>query len=230
MISVRRPLCELPESTSPCALELLVVGGVDLPAMAMPFVDDRLAVGVGRPGARHEVAGLRTEAHRSAQVGHVLLLRQQVDHGVRRRRIELARVGAVESHDVAGELDHGALQPEADAEERHTSRSRAYRTAAILPSTPLMPNPPGISTPCDIAERFLGGLPAEVVGGHPPDLHVGPVVEPSVIERLHDRQVGVAQGDVLAHHGDRDRLGRGVDAIDERLPTRRGRARPRCAR
>ena len=40
MISVSRPLCELPDSTSPSSCSDLVVGGVDLPTVPMALLDD----------------------------------------------------------------------------------------------------------------------------------------------------------------------------------------------
>src|SRR5205085_11097924 len=71
------------------ALERLLMDRVDLPPVTVPLVDDGLSVRGGGAGARDEVARLRAETHRGAHVGDVLLLGEQVDHGMRRRRIEL---------------------------------------------------------------------------------------------------------------------------------------------
>src|SRR4029453_17718534 len=60
------------------ARQRLVVRGVDLVPVAMAFVDDGLAVDLRRAGAWHDVALLRPQAHRAAEVGHVLLFGQQV--------------------------------------------------------------------------------------------------------------------------------------------------------
>ena len=69
------------------------------------------------PGS--ELRRVRAEPHRAAHVDDVALLVHEVDHRVRRVRVELARVGAGEAAHVAGELDHRAVQPEAQPEERH---------------------------------------------------------------------------------------------------------------
>ncbi len=211
------PVVRVAREHEPGLLEPLVVGGVDLPAMTVTLVHDLLAVGGGGQRARHEVAGLRPQPHGPAEVGHVLLLGEQVDDRVRRRRVELARVGALEPQTLRANSITAHCSPR-QMPRNGTPRSRAYRTAATLPSTPRTPNPPGMRTPSTSRERLLGRLPAEVVGGDPLDLHVGAVVEPAVVERLHHGQVGVAQVHVLADDRDRDRLGGGVDPIDERLP------------
>jgi len=39
-------------------------------------------------------------------------------------RVDLGRVGLLQAAHVAGELDHGHLHPEADAEERHAVLAR----------------------------------------------------------------------------------------------------------
>ena len=173
--------------TAPCPwrVEQLVVGGVHLPAMAMAFLDDRPAVGLGRPRARHEVAGLGAQPHGRAQVGHVLLLGQQVDHRVRRRRVELARVRALEPADVAGELDHRALQTQADP--RGTARRARERSAPPRPC----PRPRGRRSRRGSGCRRRRASASSVAW--PPrsseatqsDLDVGAVVEPAVVQRLH---------------------------------------------
>src|SRR5205823_1890909 len=90
----------------------------------MTFLDDvRVVRGCGAR-SRLQVAGLRSQSHRRAKLRHVLLFREQVDHGVRGGRIELAGVGAGESADAARDLDHGALEAEADPEERYLLLAR----------------------------------------------------------------------------------------------------------
>ena len=100
---------------------------VDLVAVAVALVDERLAVGLVRVRAGAQLDGLGAQAHRAAHVLDVLLLGEQVDDRVQRVRVELGRVRAVHVADVAGELDDGALHAEADAEER---RARLAGVAA----------------------------------------------------------------------------------------------------
>src|SRR3546814_8420799 len=52
----------------------------------------------------------------------------------------------------------------------------------------------------------------------PLELDVGPDVEPAVLGGLHDGQVGVLQGDVLADDADAHGTGGGLDLGHQRLP------------
>jgi len=103
----------------PAPREDLVVHGVHLEPVPVTLVHDGLAVGGGGDRSRHEVTGLGAQAHRAAEVRHVLLLGQQVDDRVDGGRVELGGVRALKAAHVARELDDGALQPQADPEERH---------------------------------------------------------------------------------------------------------------
>src|SRR6266540_2374667 len=89
---------------------------VDLVAMTVPLVDDRLAVRLLRTGPLDQLDGLRPEAHRPAQILDLLLLRKQVDHGMRRLRVHLGRVRTVEAEDVTRVLRHDDVHTEAEAE------------------------------------------------------------------------------------------------------------------
>src|SRR5438309_11474131 len=84
----------------------------------MALIDDVIPVALvgGRPG--RELGRPQTEAHGAALVVHALLAGQQVDDRVRRRPVELRRVGAGEPGDVARVFDDGALQAKAEPEER----------------------------------------------------------------------------------------------------------------
>ena len=167
MISVSRPLWELPDRTSPPSCNDLVVGRVDLPAVPVPLLDDRpRRSAFARQRAGHDVAGLRAQAHGGAQVGHVLLLGQQVDHGVRRGGIELARVRALETADVARELDHRALQAEADPEERDAALARVAHGRHLALHAPHA-EAARDQDAVDVRERLFGRGAAEVVGRDP---------------------------------------------------------------
>ena len=100
---------------------------VDLVTMAVALVDHRLAEDLPRPRAVVELHRVRAEPHRPPHVGDLLLLGQQVDHREGGLRVELGRVGTVHPRHVAGELDHGRLHPEADAEIRDVVLARDAR-------------------------------------------------------------------------------------------------------
>ena len=112
------------------------------------------------------------------------------------------RVG--DAGDVAGELDHHALQPEADPEGGHAA------LAGPLQGAELALDPPdaeatGHEHRVDPAEGLLrAGLGLALVAGDPADAHLGVVVEAAGAHRLGDREVGVGQVDVLADQGDLD--------------------------
>ena len=203
--------------TSPPGRQRFVIGRVDLPAVAMALLDHVDAVGLRRDRARLEIAGLCAESHRRAQVGHVLLLGQQVDHRMLRRRVELRGVGALEAADVSGELDDRALQAQADAEERHAALARVAHRVDLPLDTAHAESARDQDT-VHVGESRLGRIAAEVVGGDPVDAHIGAVEEPAVEQRLDDGEIGVAQIHVLPDDRDVDGIGRGVDAIDQIRP------------
>src|SRR5574337_39589 len=112
------------------AVEVVRVG---LVAVAVAFGDD-VAVDVVRQRAALHVRALRAQAHRAAQVGArvalldravaVLPLLDQPDHRMRRRRLELGRVGVRKARDMARELDRRDLHAQADAEVRDALLAR----------------------------------------------------------------------------------------------------------
>ena len=70
---------------------------------------------------------------------------------------------------------------------------------ADLALDPRMPKPPGISTMCRPSSTARRRCRPAVVGGHPPHLHLGAVLEPARTQSFSDRKVGVGEVDVLAH-------------------------------
>src|SRR3989304_2316868 len=71
-----------------------------------------------RRGPRRPPAGIRAQAHRPALLGDTLLLRQEVDHGVRRGRVHLGGVRSIQAADVARELHDRPLHPIPEPQER----------------------------------------------------------------------------------------------------------------
>ena len=177
MISVSRPLWRVAGEHQARAARALVVRGVDLPAMAMPLVRRPARRRPRRPscpGTRWQGCAPRRIVPPRSVTSFCSGSRSIT--GVRRRRVELARVRALEAAHVARELDHRALQAEADAEERHAPLARVPHGRDLALDAP-DPEPARDQDAVDVAQRLLGRAAAEVVGGHPPDLHVGAVVE-----------------------------------------------------
>ena len=132
-------------------------------------------------------------------------------------RLELARVRAGEAAHVACELDHRAVQPETEAEERDLLLARETG-GGDLAFDPADAEPAGDHDPVEPAEAALGEQPFGVVGRDPVDLHLRAAVEAAVLQRLDDRQVGVGKVDVLADEADAHRLLRRFHARDELAP------------
>ena len=93
---------------------------VDLVAVAVALVDDGLRVELAGASGVVELDRIRPEPHRSAHVGDLFLLGQQVDHRERRLEVELGRVGALHPGDVTGELGDRHLHTQADAQVRNS--------------------------------------------------------------------------------------------------------------
>ena len=74
-------------------LERLAVAVVHLEAVAMPLVDDLLAVDRGGLRAGRQLGRIEAEAHRAALVLHLALVGHEVDDGVLGEHVELGRVG-----------------------------------------------------------------------------------------------------------------------------------------
>src|SRR5262249_19099204 len=98
-------------------LELAAVLIIELEAVAMAFVDLAGAIGLVGPAAGDQAARVGAQAHGAAQVGDGVLLVQHADDGVGTIAVHLGAVGVGQADLVAGELDGGALEAEADAEE-----------------------------------------------------------------------------------------------------------------
>src|SRR5256886_2872461 len=62
---------------------------------------------------------MRSESHRRAHSLHGMLLRQQVNDGMRSLRVELGAVRSLQAQDRSGEADRRELEPEAHALERN---------------------------------------------------------------------------------------------------------------
>src|SRR6266566_5218726 len=101
-----------------CRLERLAVAVVYFEAVAVALVDDLGAVHRGRLRARGQSGRIQAETHRPALVLELALIRHEVDDGVLGEHVELCRVGVLRAGHLAGELDDGALETEAQAEIR----------------------------------------------------------------------------------------------------------------
>ena len=229
--STSRSSGEVPEHDQPGGLEPLAQVVVDLVAVAVALVDDRLAVELARARAVVQLHRVGAEAHRAAEVGDLLLLGQQVDHRERRLGVELGRVGA---------------RPCRRRGARTRRRRPACRGRCPGTGSPARARPGRRRScpPCRArrsrrgsgcrrrrASRSRGARSASSCSESTQSTSTrAPWCDAGVAQRLGDRQVGVLELDVLADqrdpHGAR-RLAR--RAAIELLPARSGRApAPRC--
>src|SRR5215469_716058 len=89
------------------ALEQLAVLVVELEAMPVALADLILSVEAMGERAWSDMAGIGTQAHRAAHRLQIALVLHEIDDGVQRFRLDLARMRLVESAHVARELDAG---------------------------------------------------------------------------------------------------------------------------
>ena len=153
----------------PASSSCLPVPVVHLVAVTVALVDDLfVAVDGARARARQQPGRPRAEAHRAAHVDDVALLVHEVDHRVRRAGVELARVGAGQAAHVARELDHRALQAEAQAEVRHVVLARVAggRDLALDAADA---EAAGHDDAVEVVRAALGEQPFGVVGRDPVD-------------------------------------------------------------
>ena len=121
----------------------------------------------------------------------VSLLVEQADHRVRRVLVELGRVGAGQADDVAGELDHGALHAQADAEERNAPLAGvADRLDLALDAA--LAEAAGHEDAVVAGEQPLGPFALDLLALDAADADLGAVGDAGVVERFVDRLVGVA--------------------------------------
>ncbi len=97
--------------------------------------------------------------------------------------------------------------------------SRANFTAAILPSIPRSPKPPGTRI---ASTSFKHDVPSslDLLGFHVEDIDARARPDAGVAQRLGERHVRIAQVDVLADHGDRHLGFRMSLGVDDGVPLR----------
>ena len=142
----------------------------------------------------------------------------QRDDRIRRVVVVFAGVGFGQAGHVAGEFDHRHLHAVADAEVRHAVLARELAAAAILPSMPRLPKPPGTRMRVDPAEYLRGTLGIDLLGIHPLQVDPRRLHDAAVAQRLAQRFVGVLVLDILADDGDGDLALRMLHRLDRALP------------
>src|SRR4051794_10878420 len=190
---------------------------VHLVAVTVSFVHDRLAVRLLGTSAFDELDGLRTEAHRPAEVLDLLLLGQEVDHGMRRLRIHLRRVRAFEPEHVARVLRHDHVHAETEPEVGNAALAGDL-AGEQLALPPARPEAARDDHTVHRLEQSRGFLEGHVLRVDPADAHTTAVMCAGVLERLVDREVRVLELDVLPDQRDLDLLRRLLEALRDVEP------------
>ena len=97
-------------------------------------------------------------------------------------------------------------------------RSRATWQARILPSQPREPKPPGHEHAVDALEQLGRLVVGHVLGVHPAHADGAAVLEPGVLERFVDGEIGVLELHVLAHQRDLHHLAAAVHPLEQLVP------------
>ena len=189
----------------------------------------RVAVRVLRARPVGQLDRLRAEPHRAAEILDLLLLGEQVDHGMRRLGIHLGRVGAVEPDDVARELRDRDVHAEADAEVGNLplAGDAAGEDLALPAARAEAAGDEDSVHVLELLRRLLERHPLRVDPAH---AHRAALVQPRVLQRLVHRQVRVVELHVLAdERRSRPPPSAAGSARSDRA-TRRGRRRRPAAR
>ena len=182
-------------------LQLLPEGVIEFVAVAVAFADLPSAVQGKGFGALGNQAGIASQPHGAALLGHAHLLRQQGDNGVGGGAAEFGAVGIRPACRMAGKFNNGDLHPQADAEVGDVlfpgklRRHNHALDAAVAEAA-------GHQDAAAAAKRLGDVLRGEGLAVHPADGHLGITGGAGMKQRLRHADVGIPQAGIFAHQGD----------------------------
>ena len=174
---------------------------VELVAVAVALVDAGRAVGPGGEAVLRQLAGVAAQTHGAPLVGDPHLVGHQVDDRVLAVGGELPGLGPRQAADVAGELHHRHLHPQADAQEGHLVLP-GVPDGGDLPLHPPAAEASGDQDPGTARQQLPGVGVGDGLAVHPPDVHLHVVLDPPVGQGLRHGEIGVVEGHIFAHQGD----------------------------
>ena len=154
-ISTIVPSGLMPVGDEAVLLEVPPVGVVELVAVAVPLVDQVDAVGLAGHAVGGQGARPGAEPHRAAALADRLLVGHQADDGVLGRLCRTRCCWRPRARARPGELDDGALHPQADAEVRDAA-CPGVADRLDLALDPPHPEPAGHEDAVDPAQDRLG--------------------------------------------------------------------------
>ena len=211
------PVGGLPRDDEAALGEGRLVFPVELVPVPVPLVHLAGPVDGARARARGEFAGVAAQPHRPPEVVDPQQVAQLVDDLVRRVRVALGGVGALDPAHVAGELDRRPLEAVADAEVGDAPLAGDAGGPHHAPRAPVA-EPAGDEDAVGPGEQVLAPLGLERLRLDPLDVDGQLVAEAPVIERLVEALVGVLVPHVLADDVDAEAVEGAPEAVDQRLP------------
>src|SRR6478735_4052793 len=207
-------------------LEAVLVGGVDLVAVAMALGNlGRAAIDLRDAAAAVERRGIGAETHRAAEIAGLgalleLVAAQPFGHQADQRllgRAELGGVGVLDADEVSCGFDHRHLHAEADAEIWHVALARELRRADLAFGAALA-EAARHQNAVDVLEERRGIFLLEDLAFDPVEIDLHLVGDAAMRERLDQRLIRILHAGVFADDGDGDVALGITDALVDLLP------------
>ena len=225
----------------PATFQRRAVMDVHLVTVAMPLGNRVGAVDAGDMAVARQRGVVRAQPHRAA---HIAARGARLQSGFRHPfgdeaddgfggRAELGGGGSGQPGGIPRAFDAGHLHAEADPEIGHLALPREPHGGDLALRSAFAE----AARHQDRMQRLqLSGQPVgillEQLGIQPADMHLHPVGDPAMHQRLVERLVRILQADIFADHADRHLALGLLDPLDDLAPARqierRGRIQPEC--
>src|SRR5581483_6238559 len=145
-------------------------------------------------------------------VGNRVLLVEHAHHGVTAIAVELGAIGVRQADHIAGELDDGTLQAQADAEERDLALASIADSLDLALAATII-EAAGNQDTVHAAQDALGAFAFNFLGLDLANDYARCLGNAGMIEGLINGFVGVVVTNVLADNGDGHLVGRVLDPL-----------------
>src|SRR5436190_87245 len=205
------------DDLQPLVGQRLFIETVELVAMPVALLDDVGAVERVRARSGLQLARVRSQPHRPAQVVDAEQVAQLVDDVGRRVRRALGGVGVGQAADVPRVFDGGPLEAVADPEIGDAALARNLRRAHHA-ARAAVAEAAGHQDAVGAVEELLAAGLLERFGLDPADVDLQAVLEPAVVQGFVQALVRILVTDVLADDVNRQLVGGIADPVDQIAP------------
>src|SRR5690606_1622748 len=146
----------------------------------------------------YQLARIKPQAHGSAQILNILLLRQKIDNRMRRSRVDLRAVRAFEARKRTRGFNDGYLHAQANSEERDLLFTSITNRRNLALDSPIAEAARHKDT-ADTLQLLRYVVSGNVLRIHPADFHFRIVIEASMRQRLNNTQVSIMEGYIFAN-------------------------------